>query len=114
MIPSNVQKLKTEQLTNLKYFLIHTTITQIITEVLTFSELNPFRKSIRESKELLKTIQTISVHLKENKLPLEPILKNILILEKFLEIKSYIRENQILFIIEFPIVENKNYAYCHL
>lgn len=47
-------------------------------------------------------------------MPFEPILENILLFEKTMEIKSYNKENQIVFILEIPIVEIESYNYYHL
>lgn len=109
------------------YFLIQMVISQIITayqviyEVLenievaiTFSKLNTFHNSIVEPNELLQEIKLISGKLTKHKLPFEPVLENVLLFEKTMEIKSYSKQNQIIFIIEIPIVEVENYNYYHL
>lgn len=81
---------------------------------ITFAKLNTFHNSIIDPNDLVSDISLIGDQLKNNKLPFEPILENILMIEKIMEIKSYSKGNQIIFIIEIPIVENQNYNYYHL
>lgn len=84
-----------------------------IERAITFSKLNTFHNSIVEPDELLKEIQTVNEHVRGNRLPFEPTLENVLLFEKTLEIKSYSKGNQIVFVIQIPIVENENYNYYH-
>lgn len=93
--------------------IIYDTLEKLETAI-TFSKLNIFHNSIVEPRKLLKAIQSISKEIKGNKLPFSTTLENILKFEKILEIKSYIKENQVVFIIDVPIVEKENYAYYHL
>lgn len=124
------QVLKSAELGNAQvyeYFLIQMIISQInaayqaiydvlerIEVAITFAKLNTFHNSIADPKDLLEEVKTISGHLTKNKLPFEPILENILLFEKTLNIKSYSKKNQIIFILEVPIVENEIYNYYHL
>lgn len=124
------QVLNTVELKNIEtynYFLIEMVISQITTAfeviygilekieiAITFSKLNTFHNSIIKPEELLNEIKLISVHLTKNKLPFEPILENILLIERTVNIKSYSKHNKIIFILEIPIVEHDNYNYYHL
>lgn len=127
VIQGIVKNLQTKEIYSFQFSLIQTTLSQLITAfqiiydilekietAITFSKLNVFHNSIVEPNELLKAIQTISTEIKENKLPFQATLEHILKFEKILEIKSYVKKNQVVFIIEIPIVEGKNYAYYHL
>ena len=48
------------------------------------------------------------------KFPCQAIPENILIFENILDIKSYSKDNEIVFIIEVPLVERDNYNIFHL
>lgn len=109
------------------FFYMEITFSQMITEfqfiydilerievAITFAKLNAFHNSIIDSNELLIEIKSISEHLNNGKLPFEPKAENLLLFEKIMKIKSYTKENKIVFIIEIPIVEKENYNYYHL
>lgn len=81
---------------------------------ITFSKLNTFHNSILDPNELLDEIQSITDDLVSGKLPFFPSKENILLFEKILQIKSYSKGNQVVFIIELPIVESTNYILYHL
>ncbi|XP_050307704.1 uncharacterized protein LOC126744374 [Anthonomus grandis grandis] len=81
---------------------------------ITFSKLNIFHPSIVNPNDLLNEIMSITPHLTYNKLPFTATLENLLLFEKIIEIKSYIKENKITFIIQVPIVEIKNYVLYRL
>lgn len=122
--------IKSTELKNIEtytYFLIHTVLTQITTAyqeiydiferievAITFSKLNIFHNAIIPSHELLKEISFINNHISNNKLPFEPNINNVLLFEKIIEIKSYNKHNQIIFIMEIPLVERENYEYFHM
>lgn len=108
-------------------FYIEMILSQIITEfqsiydilekietAITFSKINTFHNSIINPHDLLNEIKSISIHLNDNKLPFEPKIENLLLFEKILEIKSYGKNNQTVFIIKVPIVEESKYNYYHL
>ncbi|CAH1110705.1 unnamed protein product [Psylliodes chrysocephalus] len=109
-------------------FLIHVTATQFaqafqrIYDILerleiaiTFAKLNTFHNSMVESTDLLSEIVNIRKIIESNyRLPFEPKLENILSFEGVLEIKSYNKNNQIIFIIEVPLVEPITYNYYHI
>ncbi|WP_253302427.1 envelope fusion protein [Wolbachia endosymbiont of Psylliodes chrysocephala] len=80
-----------------------------IETAITFSKINVFHNSIIDPKDLINHIKLINNNLLNNKLPFEPILNNILKFEKIMQIKSYSKNNKIIFIIEIPIVERENY-----
>lgn len=81
---------------------------------ITFSKLNVFHNSIVDPNEFLHEIATVNKYLTIGKLPFEPIHKNILLLERLIEVKSYLKENNIIFILNLPIVETKIYNYYEL
>ncbi|XP_050315541.1 uncharacterized protein LOC126750082 [Anthonomus grandis grandis] len=81
---------------------------------ITFSKLNTFHPSIISPKDLFKEIQLISTSLTSGKLPFDPTFKNVFLFEKVLNIKSYAKENKVIFIIEMPIVEKNSYLLYHL
>lgn len=109
-------------------FLIHVTATQFaqafqrIYDILerleiaiTFAKLNTFHNSMVEPTDLLSEIVNIRKIIESNyRLPFEPKLENILSFEGVLEIKSYNKNNQIIFIIEVPLVEPITYNYYHI
>lgn len=122
-----IQSTQLEYIETHNYLLLQTLISQFITTfqiiydilerleiAITFSKLNTFHNSIIEPTDLLSEILTITENLNGNKLPFEPILENILLFEKTIEIKSYNKENQLVFIIEVPIVKAESYNYYHL
>lgn len=109
------------------YFLLNLIMTEIISSfelisnmleklevAITFSKLNTFHNSIIKPEELLNEIKLISQHLVEGKLPFEPIIENILLYEKIINIKAYSENNKITFILEIPIVQTESYVYYHL
>lgn len=119
--------LESESIGTYYYLYVEMVISQIVTEfqiiydvlerlevAITFSKLNTFHNSIIESKDLLTEIESISKYLTGNELPFEPKIENLLLFEKIMEIKSYSKGNQIIFIIEIPIVEKESYNYFHL
>lgn len=124
------QTLKSIELRNTHaydYFLIQMTISQITTAfqviydilerlevAITFAKLNTFHNSITDPKDLLDEVKSISIHLVRTRLPFKPILENILLFEKIINIKSYSKQNLIVFILEVPIVETEFYNYYHL
>ena len=77
-------------------------------------KLNPFHNSIVEPHELFKELQLINNHPNnEKQLPFEATLQKILIFEKIININSYIKNNQIVFVVKIPLVEKNNYNYYH-
>lgn len=122
-----IKTTKLKDIETYNYFLLEMLISQFITAfqviydtlekievAISFSKLNTFHNSIIEPVDLLSDVLFISKQLIKNKLPFDPILENILLFEKIMEIKSYNKNNQIVFIIEIPIVENEYYNYYHL
>ncbi|XP_066157790.1 uncharacterized protein [Euwallacea fornicatus] len=118
---------ETDSLSTYWFFYVELAISQIIAELeimydileklqiaITFSKLNTFHNSIIDPKELLDEIKGISIYLTENKIPFDPKPENILHFEEMINIKSYSNNNQIVFILEIPIVEKAMYNYFHL
>lgn len=109
--------------TNLfEFFRIHMILTQITTfyqniydilsdieEAITFAKLNTFHNNIIDASMLLKELQFVQTQIKPEKLPFEPNTDNLLKLENTLEIKSYVKDYTIVFIIEIPLVEAQTY-----
>lgn len=124
------QTIKTVGLTELdsqNYFLIHTLLTQIhfayqlifdvlerIETAISFAKLNVLHNSIIEPSDLLEELKNITSQISEVKLPFQPILENVLLFEKILNIRCFSKGNQIIFIIEIPLVEINQYNYYHL
>lgn len=82
---------------------------------ITYSKLNVLHNSIIKPSDLLNEIKNISQFIHTgHKLPFEPKLENLLLFEKMTTMKSYSKLNQIIFIIEVPLVENENYSYFKL
>lgn len=126
-IENILKNIDTRNIETYQFFLIQTTFSQIITAfkiiydvlerievAITFSKINVLHNSIIEPNELLLEIKTIEKHIQGNKLPFEPTLDNILYFEKTIEIKSFSKDNKIMFVLEIPIVEKWNYNYYHL
>lgn len=99
-----------------------TTSYQIIIEMLdnlvtaiTFAKINILHNSIIESNDLLNELKSINqfVH-KNQKLPFEPKLENILLYEKLITVKSFLKFDKVVFIIEIPLTEKENYDYLQL
>lgn len=81
---------------------------------ITFAKLNTLHNSILEPKDLLTEIIFINKHLNKNGFPFEPTLENIILFEKVIQIKSYTKGNQIVFLLEIPVVETESFHYYHL
>lgn len=111
------------QETNLfEFFRIHMVFTQItsfyqnIYDILeklevavSFAKINTFHNAIVNKNDLLSELQYISNELSQEKLPFEPNSENILKIENSLEISSYVKNNEVIFIIQIPLVERVNY-----
>lgn len=122
--------MKNQELTKIEtynFFLIQMILTQIISSyrqisdileqleiAITFAKINTLHNSMIQPNELLKEIESINGNLVNTKLPFKPSFNNILKYEKILEIKSYSKFNQIVFIIEIPLVEINDYDYFRL
>lgn len=119
---------RSNNLQDFHYFLIQMIFTQImqsfqtiydqlekIESAISFSKTNTFHNSIVEPNELLTEMSRIAKILVDNsRFPFEPILKNILLLESVISIKSYSNQNRINFVLEVPIVEKEIYNYFRL
>ena len=121
-IQQAIQSSNQKQIEVNHYFLLQMLISQILTAfqeiynilekiqiAITFSKLNTFYNSIINPYDLLLEIQSIAINLSFGKLPFLPNIDNILVFEKILQIKSYSKENEIIFIIKVPIVEKRNF-----
>ena len=110
-----------------QYYLSYTIITQItlmyqsihdifdkIEIAITFAKINVLHNSIIEPNVLLAEIKNLNSHLNTDKLPLEPKSQNILIFEKLITIKSFLKGNNIVFMLELPLVESETYQYFNL
>ena len=82
---------------------------------ISFSKTNTFHNSIIEPKELFIEIQNVNTLLSnDNKFPFEANIENLLLFERILTIKSFCKDNKIIFAIEIPIVKLTPYEYYHL
>lgn len=112
---------------NYHFFLMQLLLSQITTSLqimcdtlenievaITFSKLNTFHSSIIEPEELINEIEVISKYLRNSKLPYEPVSENVITYEKIINIKSFSKNNQIVFVLEVPVVTVESYNYYHL
>lgn len=119
--------LKIEMATAREYFRIQMVLTQIammyqniydileqIQVAISFTKLNNFHSSIVRPSELLNELILVNKELSSEKLPFEPIPENILNFEAVLDVKSYSKNREIVFIIEVPLVEKENYNFVQL
>lgn len=81
---------------------------------ISFAKMNTFHNSIIDPTDLLEEIKSINNETKNARLPFEPKLENILLFEKIINIKSYTKFNQIIFLLDIPIVEIEKYDYFKL
>lgn len=96
---------------------IYQTIYNIFDKVeiaISFAKLNTLHNSIVRPIDLFSEIQSIEKYLTDVKLPLEPTLDNILGFENIINIKSYSKNYEIIFILEIPLVEPNTYQYYQL
>lgn len=94
-----------------------TSIQQILNTLenaVSFAKLNTLHPSIINPIDLLAELKVIDPLITQNKLPFDINEENIILFEKTANVKGYIRGNEIIFIIEIPIVEIKKYNYFHL
>lgn len=109
------------------YFLTHMVLNQItvifqtiynifdkVEIAISFAKLNTLHNSIVRPTDLLSEIQSIEKYLTDVKLPLEPTLDKILGFENIINIKSYSKNYEIIFVLEIPLVEPNNYQYYQL
>ena len=91
-------------------------ILERIENAITFSKIGIFHNSIIEPNDLFEELFKANKHLNEgkSKFPFEISIQNILYFEKIIKIKSYSKGNQIIFVLEIPIVEAENYNLYHL
>ncbi|XP_066261207.1 uncharacterized protein [Euwallacea similis] len=117
-----VNEVNIKQANLFEFFRIHKIITQITTfyqniydilsdieEAITFAKLNTFHNKIINSGMLLNKLKLIQNQVQQEKLPFEPDTDNLLNIENTLKIKSYVKNNVIVFIIEIPLVETQAY-----
>lgn len=79
-----------------------------IENIIAFSKLGMLHQAILDTNELLVLLQTIEKH---NKLIFPANSENILKLEQCIDLKVYVKENQLTFILDIPLVENDVYTY---
>lgn len=94
-----------------------TSIQQILNTLenaVSFAKLNTLHPSIINPVDLLAELRIIDPFISHNKLPFEIKEKNVILFEKIANVKGYVRGNEIIFIIEIPIVEMNVYNYFHL
>ena len=126
-IEDTIKNVGIHQLNTQEYFLVHVVINQItliyqsiynildkIEVAITFAKINILHNSIIDPNELLNEIQKIKEHLSNDKLPLQNNIQNILNFEKIIIIKSFVKDFNIVFILELPLVEPETYQYFNL
>lgn len=117
-----LKDIKTQEASDFEEYRTHMILTQIsmffqniydllekIEVAITFAKLNTFHNAIVKSAELLEELKIIDKAIKTEKLPFEPIPENILKIENIIGIKSYVKNFEINFIIEIPLVKRDNY-----
>lgn len=77
----------------------------------TLAKLNTLHNSIIDPKVLLAEIKKLEPQLETNQLAISTDIENILILEKIIEIKCYLKDFNLVFIFELPLVEPDVYQY---
>lgn len=114
--------------TNMYALIIFNTIfTQLITAItsvqqilntlenaVSFAKLNALHPSIINPVDLLAELKVIDPLISHDRLPFDVNENNVLLFEKIANVKGYIKGNEIIFIIEIPIVESHMYNYFHL
>lgn len=126
-IEGSIKNMEQHQLDSYNYFKTHmmlfqiTTIYQTIYTIfdkieiaISFSKLNTLHNSIVKPNELLSELKDVQNYLSDVKLPFEPSLENILSFENVINIKSYSKNHEIIFILEIPLVELNTYQYYQL
>lgn len=76
---------------------------------ITFAKLNTFHNAIVSTGDLLNELKLINTQLSSSKLPFEPTIENKLKLKNALEISSFVKNKEIVFVIEIPLVEKEKY-----
>jgi len=122
-----INTVKIEETNLFEFFRIHmifsqiTTFYQNINDILrtiktavTFAKLNVFHNAIINPHEFLSHLQEFNKNLNFEKLPFEPTVENLIKIERTLEIKSYIKNNEIIFAIEIPLVQKEIYTLFQL
>lgn len=82
-----------------------------IETAIAFSKLNVLHQSIIESDNFLKIIKDIE---KTDRLAFPAIPENVVKIEQSIDIKSFIKENQLTFILEIPLINKETYVYYKL
>lgn len=126
-IAGTVDSIQIEMANAREYYRIQMVLTQItmmyqniydildqIEVAISFAKLNTFHNNIVKPSELLEELVLINSKLFAEKLPFQAIPENILIFENILDIKSYSKNSEIIFIIEVPLVEKENYNLFNL
>lgn len=78
------------------------------------AKINVLHNAIINPNELLREIQKLNEHLSSDKLPLDSTSQNILNFEKIIIIKSFLKDTNIVFMLELPLVETETYQYFNL
>lgn len=100
-----------------QFIFMYQTISDILTNVevaISFAKLNTLHNSIVNPLELLSEINKFKHHLNLDVLPLESNIENLLNIEQIIEIKSYVKESTIVFILELPLVKLDVFQYYQL
>lgn len=121
-IIETINKVEIKETNLFEFFRIHMIFSQITTfyqniydilenieTAISFAKLNTFHNTIVNTNELLAELRLLTKKLTFEKLPFEPTSENILKLENTLEIRSFVKNKEIVFVIEIPLVEKLNY-----
>lgn len=121
-IIETINKVEIKEANLFEFFRIHMILSQITTfyqniydilenieTAISFAKLNTFHNTIVNTNEFLVELRSLNQKLTFEKLPFEPTSENILNIENTLEIRSYVKNKEIVFVIEIPLVEKQNY-----
>lgn len=105
-----IQFINTYNLLIHNFQVIYTYLDEIETS-LSFSRLGVLHQSIIESNKLLQLLENIN---NKEKLVFTPSLENLVKIEQVITLKAYLKENQITYLLEIPLIEKDTYIYYKL
>ena len=109
-------QLKLTNVLNQKLFLMEqiSFILTTLIDAITFAKINTFHPSIINVDHFLIELQNIESQLISEQLPKSVNLKNILYYEKIVNVKAFVRDKSLIFILEIPLTYKKSFDYYEL
>ncbi|KAJ8979906.1 hypothetical protein NQ317_004900 [Molorchus minor] len=95
-------------------FEILNSILQDIENSIAFSKLNVMHPSIIKTVDFYNELLKLQKLIKPEQLPLDLTLENTLLIEELVEIKCYISNNKITYLLHLPIMYAQTFEYYHL